>query len=161
MSESWNKQVWPKDYSDGRTKQAFKDQTDINKLLAKAARGDTISHLAKHGAVYGDFTDIDDLLVAQQRLAKGQEIFDALPGEIKREFNQNPAEFFNFVNNPANQDKLPEVLPALAARGQQFIAPRRNAQTVAVDDQIAADNEALSGPPSPSPAPPANPETGS
>lgn len=159
MSASWN-ETGPKDYSqDGRTKQAFKDQTDINKLLARAARGDTISHLAKHGAVYGDFSDIDDLMTAQARLAKGVEIFQALPAEIKREFNQSPAEFFNFVNNPENEEKLPEVLPALAARGQQFVSPRRTAATVAVDDQIAADNAATSGPPSPENAAPSAPES--
>ena len=79
-----------KDYSDGRTKQSFKDGTDINKLLYKAAKGDSISHLAKHGAVYGDFSDIDDLLTAHNRLERGKQIFMDLPGEVRAEFNNNP-----------------------------------------------------------------------
>lgn len=102
------------------TKQAFLDSTDINKILAKAARGDTISHLAKYGAVYGDFTDMPDLLEAQARLAKGQDIFDHLPGEVRREFDQNMSKFFDFVNDPANKDDLPRVLPGLAKRGNQL-----------------------------------------
>lgn len=111
-----------KDYSkDGRTKQSFKDETDINKLLVKAAKGGSISHLAKHGAVYGDFSDINDLMTAFSRLEKGKEIFEQLPGELKREFNQSPQEFFNFVNNPENVDRLPELLPQLAEQGNQRV----------------------------------------
>lgn len=109
-----------KDYSDGRTKQAFKDQCDINKILRKWQKTGTISHLAKYQPIYGDFSDIDDLLTAQARLKQGQAIFDQLPGEIKREFGQSAAAFFKFVNNPANADNLHKVLPALAESGTQM-----------------------------------------
>lgn len=110
------------DYSDGRTKQSFKDSTDINKLLAKAAKGDSITHLAKYGAIYGDFTDMPDLLTAQARLMKGQEIFSELPGEIRREFNQSAAAFFAFVNDPENVKDLPRLIPGLVERGTQLPA---------------------------------------
>ncbi len=109
------------DYSDGRTKQSFKDETDINRLLAKAARGESLSHLVKHGAVYGDFTDMDDLLTAQAKMARGVEIFMDLPGEIRREFNQSAGAFFAFVNDPANKDDLARLIPGLVERGTQLI----------------------------------------
>jgi len=117
------------DYSDGRTKQSFKDSTNINKILAKAAKGNTISHLAKHGAVYGDFSDVDDLLTAQRRLKKAEQIFSELPAEIRREFQQSPSKFFNFVNDPANADDLARVLPGLAKPGNQMPEPIRRAPT--------------------------------
>lgn len=107
-------------YPDGRTKQSFKDSTDINMILAKAARGDAISHLQKHGAVYGDFTDMDDLLSAHEKLSRGQQIFDELPGEVRREFANNPADFFRYVNDPRNVDKLHEKIPALTKPGNQL-----------------------------------------
>lgn len=112
-----------KNYSDGRTKQAFKNSTDINKLLAKAQKTGTISHLNKHEASYGDFTDMPTLLEAQTQLARGREIFDDLPSEIRKEFAQSPSEFFKFVNDPANKDDLARVLPALALPGRQHIRP--------------------------------------
>ena len=34
-------------YDDGRTKQSFKDQCDINKILKKAMRTGSIAHLQK------------------------------------------------------------------------------------------------------------------
>lgn len=123
-------------YKDGRTKQAFKDSTDINKLLAKAARGESLSHLQRHGAVYGDFTDMPDLLAAQQRLARGQEIFAELPGEIRREFNQSPAAFFEYVNDPANIDKLPTLIPGLVKQGTQLVNVDRNAAPASVEPVV-------------------------
>ena len=73
---STTSQYHPKTYDDGRTKQAFKDSTDINKILVQAAKGDSISHIAQHGAVYGDFSDIDDLLTGYARL---ESMFGSLP----------------------------------------------------------------------------------
>lgn len=122
-----------KDYSDGRTKQSFKDGTDINKLLYKAAKGDSISHLAKHGAVYGDFSDIDDLLTAHNRLERGKQIFMDLPGEVRAEFNNNPGDFYRFVNDPNNVDRLAEVLPRLAEPGDQLREVQRRPDNVPAD----------------------------
>lgn len=140
-----------KDYSDGRTKQAFKDQADINKIIARVQVGETISHLAKYGATYGDFSDVDDLLQAHERLKAGRRIFDELPSEIRREFENDIGRFFNFVNNPANVDKLPEILPDLAKPGSQLPAIRRTPQNV----DATAPTEPDAGPPPENPPQPA------
>ncbi len=126
-------------YTDGRTKQSFKDATDINKLLVKAARGDSISHLAKHGAVYGDFSDVDDLLSAQARLATGKAIFMELPGEVRREFENSAGKFFNFVNNPANVNDLARLIPGLAERGNQMPVVSRTSETAPVANVVVPD----------------------
>lgn len=118
----------PKVYKDGRTKQAFKDSCDINKILAKQAKTGTISHLAKHEAFYGDFAAFD-FQEAMNRIAAGEQIFRELPSEIRREFHQSPQEFFQYVNDPANKDDLANKLPGLAQPGTQRLV---------VDTQAAA-----------------------
>ncbi len=143
-----------KDYSDGRTKQAFKDSTDINKLLMRAQQGETISHLAKHGAIYGDFTDIDDLLTGMTRLERGNQIFAQLPGEVRCEFDQSPQKFFNFVNNPQNSERLEELLPALAAPGNQFRTMDPSIPPVTAEPEPTPPGPT---PPAPPPSPPADP----
>ncbi len=153
----------PMDYSDGRTKQAFKDSTDINKLIARVAAGDTITHLAKHGAIYGDFTDIDDLLTGMTRLKKGEQIFADLPGEIRKEFDQDVGKFFNFVNDPANKDRLEAVLPALAQPGDQLQSMTRTPANIESDPTVVANPEPPAPPPPPPPAaepPPPTPPAG-
>ncbi len=107
-------------YDDGRTKQSFKDETDIQKIMARAEVTGTISHLAKYEGVYADFSDFD-FHEQNNMLARGAEIFDALPAEVRSEFRQSPAAFFKYVNDPKNIDELRKKLPALAAPGRQNI----------------------------------------
>jgi len=111
--------IQPK-YPDGRTKQSFKDETDINKILHRAQKAGTLSHLQQFEGRYGDFADFD-FFEATIQLTKGREVFDALPSELRREFNQSPAEFFAYVNDPANIDDLRLKLPGLAKPGRQNI----------------------------------------
>jgi len=107
-------------YGDGRTKQAFKDETDIVKMLSRAQRSGTLTHLEKFEPRYGDFADYD-FLENISKLTKGREIFDALPSELRREFNQSPADFFEFVNDEVNKGELETKLPGLAQPGRQNI----------------------------------------
>lgn len=102
---------------DKRTKQAFKDECDINRLLQRATKEGALSHLEVHGAEYGEFANYD-YHEAMTRLAKGREIFAQLPSEIRNEFQNDPGRFFSFVNAPENVDRLPELFPALARPGR-------------------------------------------
>jgi len=124
-------------YNDGRTKQSHRDETDIVKIMGRFAKTGTISHLAKFEGVYADFADFD-FHTQITKLAEGNEIFAALPAEVRKEFGQDPAQFFKYVNDEANRDELRKKLPALAKPGQQL--PR----TPGVDaDLEAADAAAI------------------
>lgn len=107
-------------YKDGRTSQAFKDQTDINKIIERAQKTGTVNHLTKYEPMYGDFSDVDDLLTAHARLERGKQIFNELPSEVRREFDQDWSKFFRFVNDPAKKDELKKLLPAIAKSGGYY-----------------------------------------
>ncbi len=119
----------PKVYDDGRTKQSFKNSTDINKILHKAQKTGVISHLAKHEAFYGEF-EAFDFTEAQNTLARADTMFAELPHEVRSEFEQSPQKFFDFVNDPENQGNLAELLPALAAPGRQRLSDPEVAEVV-------------------------------
>ncbi len=127
------------EYTDGRTKQSFKDETDIEKIMARADVTGTISHLAKYEGVYADFSDFD-FHRQNNMLARGGEIFAALPAEIRKEFRQSPADFFAYVNDPSNANDLREKLPALARPGRQ------NIQVTALDADAQAALDAAETP---------------
>ncbi len=113
-------------YDDGRTKQCHADECDINKIMARFEVTGTISHLAKFEGLYADFSDFD-FHAQTTKLTQGREIFDALPAELRREFGQSPAAFFEYVNDPENIEELRKKLPALAWPGQQL--PKKIAAT--------------------------------
>ncbi len=133
-------------YTDGRTKQSFKDETDINKILHRAQKAGSFSHLQKYEGTYSDFADFD-FMDAQLQLTRGREIFDALPSELRREFSNSQAAFFDYVNDPANVGKLRERLPDLAKPGRQNIDVSGRTAPDDPDPAVPAD------PPPPDPVP--------
>lgn len=103
----------------GLTKQSFKNECDINKILKKAQVAGSLDHLTKHGGSYGDFADFD-FRESQTMLAEGAQIFSELPSEVRNEFGNSVSAFFEFVNKPENVDKLNLLLPAIAEPGSFF-----------------------------------------
>lgn len=128
-------------YDDGRTKQCHADECDINKIMARFDVTGTISHLEKHEGSYSDFSDYD-YHTELQKLTRGREIFDDLSAEVRREFGQNPAKFFAYVNDPKNAKELRKKLPGLAEPGQQL--PREVSPTADHEAAEAAASEVTS-----------------
>ncbi len=137
--------VPPLKYEDGRTKQSHRDETDIVKIMARFDKTGTISHLEKHEGVYADFSDFD-FHEQTNMLTRGREIFDDLPAEIRREFHQSPAAFFNYVNDPANAEDLRNKLPALAAPGQQLAKITPPSADLEAAEAAASEPEASANP---------------
>lgn len=150
---SWDPTLDVDKESRSQAKQAFKDECDINRIVTRMAKTGMVSHLSRFEGRYGDFTDYPDLLEASRRLARGKEIFDHLPIEIKREFGNDPGSFFTFVNDPENADRLKDVLPGLAQPGQQYQNPvmRAEASSPSGGDPVA---------PAPTPAAPVESPSG-
>ncbi len=122
----------------GRTKQSQKDECDINKLLERYAREGTMSHLEKYQAVYGDYGNYD-FEGHTTKLAEMSSIFEELPAEVKKEFNQSPKQFFTYVTNPENAEKLPQLLPKIANQGDYFaaVSQRKGTEPEAPQEQKA------------------------
>ena len=140
-----------KDYSDGRTKQSFKDSTDINKILKKAQISGGLSHALKYDeAVYGEFTGVD-LLGAFEQCGRAQAIFADLPAEVRREFDQDAFKFAGYASDPANIGRLKELIPSIAEPEDFFVKPvaereaELSAAVVAAQGALAAAESAVAG----------------
>lgn len=89
------------------TRQEFKDDCDINKILAKYQKTGAINHFAKYAAEYGDY-DPCDLQSAYAMIQRAKTMFDELPSAIRREV-QSPEGFLRFVQDPANKARMQEL----------------------------------------------------
>ncbi len=121
----------------GKTKQSQKDECDINKLLDRAAREGGLSHLQKYEAKYEDYSNYD-FEEHTNKIAEMATCFENLPADIKREFNQSPDEFFEFVTQPENVGHLPRLLPEIANTGNYFPKGRPEPAPQAPEEPQAA-----------------------
>ncbi|AXL15141.1 internal scaffolding protein [Microviridae sp.] len=140
----------PKVYNDGRTKNAFLESTNINKIVQKAGIQGAIAHATKYDErVYGEFQGYD-LLQAQQMIDKANVIFADAPAEIRKEFKGDAIAFAQYASDPANIGRLKELMPAIAEPESFFPNPVKRQ-----DPSVPAPSNAEPGPVDESAVPPA------
>lgn len=89
-----------------RTKQAHKDECDINWIVKKFHNTGTLEHARKYEAQYG-FATSEDFHTSMNIITRANEMFEELPSHIRTEFRNDPAEFLDYVHNPDNiQDMI-------------------------------------------------------
>lgn len=91
-----------------KTKQAMRDECDINNIVALAAR---TGFLPNHGEtpVFGDFTQVADYRDALQTVINAQEAFQGLPATVRDQFANDPERFLEFATNPANAQAMVDM----------------------------------------------------
>lgn len=92
----------------GRTKQAFKDECDINNIMARYMKTGVIDFVNKHQGQYGDVTGLD-YQEAMETIAQSKTLFNELPSTIRSRFENDPALFLDFVHDPANEEEMHEL----------------------------------------------------
>jgi phage internal scaffolding protein len=90
-------------------KQAFKDECDVNKIMRKFEKTGLIAHMNKYQGNYADLPDAGDLQDAMNTILVAQQMFDALPAKVRKEFDNDPSAFLNFAQDPANYDEMVEL----------------------------------------------------
>lgn len=107
-----NERKYPRVYAintePSMTKQSFKDEVNINKIMAKFQRTGALNHYAKHAPTYGDATG-PDLLEAQLIISKADSMFAELPSEVRKKFDNDPALFLDFVQDPKNLEEMQKL----------------------------------------------------
>lgn len=96
----------PLEFEPTRTKQSFKDECDINVIMAKMATTGVLPELIKENPQYGDFSEAPDYLMAQTIVLKANEQFDALPSKVRNRFHNEPSEFLAFASDASNAKEM-------------------------------------------------------
>lgn len=85
----------------GRTKQSFKEECDINNLMAKYLRTGRMEHvnqaLPRFECVSGH-----DFQSAQNLIANAASMFEDIPSTIRARFDNDPGKLLDWVHDPKN-----------------------------------------------------------
>jgi len=84
------------------TQQQFKDQTDINNIIAKYKKTGELVHTSRKLGIYADVSNITDYHSSLQKVLDAQNAFSTLPSHIRLRFHNNPEELLRFLQNPEN-----------------------------------------------------------
>lgn len=89
----------------GRTKQAHKQETDINFIMKKYQKTGLVNFVNRH---QGEYMEVDpiDFQQAMEMVTNANTMFADLPSNLRSRFNNSPKEFYEFVNSEANVEEI-------------------------------------------------------
>lgn len=97
----------PKVYSGvSRTKESFREEVDINRIVANARRGQAVTHLQKAQPMFTDVSEVGDYKSALDMIRNADAFFQMLPAKARAEFNNDPAEFLDAVDTVDGRARL-------------------------------------------------------
>lgn len=139
------------------TQQSDASETDINVIVARYTKTGQLPQI-QDGARWGDFSEVNDYRSALDRITELKAAFYEIPAAIRDKFDNDPAKFCEFAENPDNVDEMVKMglaTPKENPETREYTASRR-----AYDDNTGLDDDHNE----PSPPPPkeknGNPATG-
>lgn len=86
------------------TSQAPADEVDINKIMARISKGQTV--LASSGEpFYGDVSELGGLQEAFMKVQEAEDLFMQYPADVREKFDNDPIRLVEFLNDEKNYDE--------------------------------------------------------
>lgn len=92
-----------------RTKQEFKDQCDVNHIMARYESTGLISHLAKGHPQFLDVSEIPDYQAMLDRMIAVGDFFMGLPAKIRDHFDNDPSVMMEAIGDPERRDEMVDL----------------------------------------------------
>lgn len=115
-----------------RTKQEFKEESDINNIMKKYETTGKLPDLIKTNPKYGDFSQVQDYQTSMNIVLMANEQFNNLSSKIRRRFNNDPKEFLQFATDAQNMQELIDLGLAI---------PKENQNTQNINNETNSNTE--------------------
>lgn len=92
-----------------RTKQAHKDECDVNKILKRYQQTQQLSHVNQVKGQYGDFSNVTDFQSSLNSVMEAEQNFMGLPAHIRKKFGNDPSALIHFLSDDKNYDHALEL----------------------------------------------------
>lgn len=91
-----------------RTQQQFKDEVNINNIVAKFNTAGVPIQPADNQQ-YADLSKAEDYQTSLNKVIRSQQAFDELPAKIRKEFDNDPKHFLHFMEDGKNLERAREL----------------------------------------------------
>lgn len=88
------------------TQQQFRDECDMNSIVARANRGIAPSRVNRGTPQYGDFSNVPDIAASYNIVKNAEAAFMKLPAQLRLELDNNPANVNQITKDQLQRYKL-------------------------------------------------------
>lgn len=89
-----------------KTQKQWKDDVDVNKIMARYKKTGQINHLRNAAeGVYADLTELPDLLTAKLQIQQAELTFAQIPASTRAIFNNDPLQLISYLKDPKNHEE--------------------------------------------------------
>lgn len=115
-----------------KTQQQFKNECDVNKIIARFNKTGELTHLKKSKGVFTDLTYVTDYQTALDKVMKANQAFSELNSQTRNRFGNDPQNLVNFLQDPKNKAEAielglivaPSVTPPAPAEPPKEVPPK-------------------------------------
>lgn len=93
---------------DGRTRQEFADECDINILMARYEKHGVLNHYNAAEPAFFDASNVPDLQEAITAMRDAERAFMTLPASVRREFDNDAVKFVEYAQDAENLPRMRE-----------------------------------------------------
>lgn len=93
----------------GRVKQQFREESDVNVIMARWRKTGILPSGTAKQPMYGDFSNAVDYQSARQAVNDAEDSFMKLPAKIRARFDHDPFKLLEFMNDQANEAEAIEL----------------------------------------------------
>lgn len=93
---------------DSMTKQSFRDEVDINKIMAGVQK---TGFMPVRGGqpFYGDVSDVVDYRDSLEKVREAEQLFAQMPARIRSRFDNDPGKMLDFLSDDSNLDEAVDL----------------------------------------------------
>lgn len=92
-----------------RTKQADKDLTNVNRIMAKYRATGILQHMNPRTPDYGDFSNVGDYFTALNKVNAAQDAFADLPAKVRDHVDHDAGKFLELIFDESRRGELEEL----------------------------------------------------
>lgn len=85
------------------TKQSFREECNINSIMARYEKTGLINHVVSRQPIFGDFSEIPDYQTALNIVYTAEDQFLQLPAQLRKFFNNDPSFMLAYMQDPKNK----------------------------------------------------------